>query len=182
MQINDVELQSLKSQIVSYPDYPKPGILFQDIWPLVGNPDSMKKMISMFADRYRNQNVDVIVGLESRGFVLGVPLAMELNIPFVPVRKKGKLPGAVVQATYEKEYGEDIFELSSHSITKGQSVVVVDDVIATGGSALAVFNLIKQLGGKVHELATLFQIEGVPRTSLGVPSFELFASNAEQVQ
>ena len=174
------QVEKLKAQIVAYPDYPKPGILFQDIWPMIGNPESMKKITEAFAVRYQDSGIDAIVGLESRGFILGIPLSMELGIPFVPVRKKGKLPGPVVSASYQKEYGMDVVELSCSSVQPGQKVLIIDDVIATGGSMKAVLSLISQVQASVHELATLFQIEGVPREDLGVPCFELFQKTIVQ--
>jgi len=159
----DIDL--LKSQVKYYSDFPKNGMIFLDIFPLFKNPLLFESLITRLvhhATSYtlglsENKKIDTVVGLDARGFLLGPIIALRLGAAFVPVRKKGKLPGDCVSTTYEKEYGPDVFEIQADAIMPGQNVVVVDDILATGGSAKASGDLVAKLGGKTLEY--LFVIE-----------------------
>jgi len=141
----------------SYENYPKPGVNFHDIFPLFKNPKVFKKMIDFMTHRYKYDQIDYVVGLESRGFVLGAPLAYELGIGFVPVRKAGKLPGEVIQISYNKEYGVDVCEMQK-DIPKGSRVLLVDDLIATGGSLQAAVDLCQQLNCEIVDCLVLREV------------------------
>ena len=151
------EFQSL---IHDVPDFPKPGIMFRDITPLLAHPQGLSQVSQSFAHAIEAANlaVDVIVGVESRGFLLGTPLAMHLGCGFVPVRKVGKLPRATFQAEYALEYGTDRLEIHQDAIQAGQKVLVVDDVIATGGTANATASLVNQAGGNLLGFAFLIEL------------------------
>jgi adenine phosphoribosyltransferase len=144
--------------VKTIPDFPKPGVSFKWCSPLLNNPAAFKKVIQIFADRYREANVNAIVGLDSRGFIFGAALAYELNLPFVVVRKAGKIPGDVISVEYELEYGKNAFEMEVGSLSKGQKVVLVDDLIATGGSLKAAGSLVEELGAEVYEAACLIEL------------------------
>ncbi|XP_054164953.1 adenine phosphoribosyltransferase-like [Oppia nitens] len=147
----DNRLKRIKDTIKSYTDFPKKGILFRDFFPVLRNPDVFKDLIDLMAEKIKNiePKVEAIVGLESRGFLLGAPLALLLKIPFIPVRKPGKLAGLVNKSSYTLEYGSDSLEIQTESITNGLKCVVVDDLIATGGSLKASIDLVKSCGGHV---------------------------------
>ncbi|PSR73601.1 hypothetical protein PHLCEN_2v10520 [Hermanssonia centrifuga] len=155
----------LKSLLKAHADFPKKGIVFLDIFPLLRDPLAFETLITHFVHHLTSKTIpnsaskkiDVVVGLDARGFLLGPIIALRLGAAFVPVRKQGKLPGQCVTATYEKEYGSDSFEMQADAIQPGQTVVVVDDLIATGGSAKAAGELVAKLGGNVIEY--LFIIE-----------------------
>ncbi|MDX1524487.1 MAG: adenine phosphoribosyltransferase [Anaerolineae bacterium] len=147
----------LASTIRSVPDFPVKGILFYDITTLLKNPTALKASLDQLTDHYQGQEIDLIVGIESRGFIFGMPLADRLNIGFVPVRKPGKLPAQSLAESYELEYGTNTLEIHADAIEKGQRVLVVDDLLATGGTAQATCNLIEKLGGQVA--GTAFVIE-----------------------
>ncbi|KAH9843813.1 phosphoribosyltransferase-like protein [Rhodofomes roseus] len=159
------DIEHLKTLLRVHPDFPKKGINFLDIFPILRDPVAFESLIthlvyhltSQTIPRSSSKKIDVIVGLDARGFLLGPIIAMRLGAAFVPVRKQGKLPGTCVTATYEKEYGADSFEMQEEGIKPGQNVVVVDDLIATGGSAKAAGQLVNKLGGNVLEY--LFVIE-----------------------
>ncbi|OBZ71802.1 Adenine phosphoribosyltransferase [Grifola frondosa] len=159
------DVEYLTGLLRTFPDYPKKGINFLDIFPLLRNPIAFETLITHFVHRLTShtlarspsKKIDVVVGLDARGFLLGPIIAMRLGAAFAPVRKKGKLPGECVAVTYEKEYGADTFEMQSDAIMPGQNVVIVDDLIATGGSAKAAGELVAKLGGKTLEY--LFIIE-----------------------
>eukprot|EP01099_Mayorella_cantabrigiensis_P000763 TRINITY_DN1332_c0_g1_i1.p1 TRINITY_DN1332_c0_g1~~TRINITY_DN1332_c0_g1_i1.p1 ORF type:complete len:177 (-),score=51.70 TRINITY_DN1332_c0_g1_i1:80-610(-) len=148
--------QRLRATISAYPDFPSKGVLFRDISPIIADAKLFSDLTNSLIERYRGK-VDVIVGLEARGFIFGPPIAMGLNVPFVMLRKKGKLPGQVVRYEYQKEYGTDIVEIQVGSIQPGQRVLLVDDLIATGGTAKAGASLVEKVGGKISEF--LFIIE-----------------------
>ncbi|MGE0439952.1 MAG: adenine phosphoribosyltransferase [Gemmatimonadales bacterium] len=144
-------MTDLKALIRSIPDYPKPGILFRDITTLLGDPAGYSEMIRRFADRYRDQRIDKVAGIEARGFILGGAIAERLGSGFVPIRKRGKLPAATVGHDYELEYGTDRVEVHVDALESGHRVLLVDDLIATGGTALAGFRLLRSLGAEVVE-------------------------------
>ena len=148
----------IKSRIRTVVDWPKKGVMFRDITTLLKDPVGLKLCLDNFLERYRNKDIDVIVGIDSRGFILGGALAYELNKGFVPVRKKGKLPAEVESEEYALEYGTDTIEIHKDAITSGQKVLIIDDLIATGGTALAAVNLVKKLGGEIVELAFIVDL------------------------
>ncbi|KAI5480601.1 hypothetical protein MNV49_000297 [Pseudohyphozyma bogoriensis] len=155
----------LKSLLGVHPDFPIKGIVFLDLFPILRDPVAFEELINAFMTHIfcevlpnaLRKKVDVVVGLDARGFLLGPIIAQRLNAAFVPVRKPGKLPGKCVSVTYEKEYGKDSFEMQEDSIKEGQNVIVIDDLIATGGSAWAAGELATKLGGTV--LSNLFIVE-----------------------
>ncbi|ETW84375.1 hypothetical protein HETIRDRAFT_123964 [Heterobasidion irregulare TC 32-1] len=155
----------LKSLLKEHPDFPQKGVNFLDLFPLLRNPTAFETLITRFVYHLTSETlfkapskkIDVVVGLDARGFLLGPIIAMRLGAAFVPVRKRGKLPGQCIQASYEKEYGVDVFEMQADAIEAGQTVVIVDDLMATGGSAKAAGELVAKLGGKTLEY--LFVIE-----------------------
>lgn len=147
----------LAATIRGVPDFPIKGILFYDITTLLKNPAALKASIDQLTDHYREAKVDKVVGIESRGFIFGLPLAYQLGAGFVPVRKPGKLPAATLSESYSLEYGTNTLEIHIDAIEKNQRVLVVDDLLATGGTAKATCNLVEKLGGEVVGLA--FAIE-----------------------
>ena len=146
------------SLIRDVPDFPQPGILFKDITTLIKDGDAFRQVIGALVNRYRGQQIDRVVGVESRGFIFASPLAYELGAGFVPVRKPGKLPADVVKTEYQLEYGSNTLEAHTDSIERGQKVLVVDDVLATGGSAEATVRLVEQLGGTVMGIAVVIEL------------------------
>lgn len=152
----------LKSYIRSIPDFPKPGILFYDITTLLQSAEAFGHVIDTLVDRYKDQEIDVIAGIESRGFIFGAPLAYELKIPFVPVRKVGKLPHETFSKEYELEYGTNIIECHKDAFNPGDKVLIVDDLIATGGTARATADLIEDCGALVHELVCIIELSFLP--------------------
>jgi adenine phosphoribosyltransferase len=152
-------MDSLKSQIRSVPDFPKAGVNFFDITTLLRDRDGFSKTIDAIAAPFTAKGIDLVVGVESRGFILGGAVADRLRSGFAPVRKKGKLPSHTVQETYDLEYGTDCLEIHSDAVERGQRVLIVDDVLATGGTAAATTALVRRLGGDVHALAFLIELE-----------------------
>jgi len=151
-------LDVLKAKIRDIPDFPQPGILFKDITPLLGDAQALQIAVDAFAHRFVGRRVDYVVGIEARGFVLGAALAYRLNAGFVMVRKPGKLPAETLSATYELEYGQDELEIHRDAVPSGASVVIVDDVIATGGTARAVAELLTRLQCEIVELDFLIEL------------------------
>lgn len=152
-------LASLVDQTIrNVPDFPQPGIQYKDITPVLANPDLMKGINAHFLSLFSDKNIDVIVGVESRGFIFGVPLAMELGAAFVPVRKPGKLPADVIRTEYTLEYGSGALEVHADAIQPGQRVVIVDDLLATGGTLAASKKLIEALGGEVVGCAVVINL------------------------
>jgi adenine phosphoribosyltransferase len=152
--------ERIKKMIRDVPDFPKKGILFKDITTLLSNGKEFQHAIDTLAERYEGKGIDRIVAVEARGFILGAPLAYRLGAGFVPVRKKGKLPHPErLSATYALEYGTDTLEMHKDALIKGHRVLVVDDLLATGGTVGAVTGMIKELGGEVIELAFLIELE-----------------------
>jgi adenine phosphoribosyltransferase len=151
-------LETLKSKIRDIPDFPKQGVMFKDITPLLGEPQAFNMVINLLAHRYINQHIDRVVGVEARGFILGAALAYKLNTGLILVRKPGKLPADTLKAAYELEYGIDQLEIHRDALAPGSRVVLVDDVIATGGTIRAALELIKALQCEVVELAFLIEL------------------------
>jgi adenine phosphoribosyltransferase len=140
------------------PDFPKPGILFKDITPVVQDYAALKEVVGLLADWAREKRADAVVGIEARGFIFGAPVALELGVGFVPLRKLGKLPYDRVTEQYDLEYGTNTVELHSDSIARGQRVVIIDDLLATGGTAGAACRLVERLGGKVAGMGFLIEL------------------------
>ena len=151
-------MQHLKSKIRHIPDFPKPGILFYDITTLLGDPTGFRAAVDALALPFLNEGIDLVVGIESRGFIFGSAVADRLRTGFAPVRKPGKLPSKTLRATYDLEYGKDALEIHDDAVTKGQRVLIVDDLLATGGTARATADLVERLGGRVHALAFLIEL------------------------
>ncbi|KAI9698279.1 MAG: adenine phosphoribosyltransferase [Bogoriella megaspora] len=191
------ELPSLKMKLRSalrqFPDFPAPGILFEDILPIFATPSLHESLIYALDIQIRQSfvssnssndrstssvvGVDVIVGLEARGFLFGPSLALRLGVGYVPVRKRGKLPGPTKTASYKKEYGEDFFQLQADAIQTGQNVLVVDDIIATGGSAAAAGSLVKQSGGNLLGYVFILELDFLKgRAALDAPVHTLLAT------
>lgn len=155
----------LRSYIREVPEFPKPGINFFDITTLLKVPEALKEAIKQMSDPFRDANITRVVGTEARGFILGAPVAMELAAGFVPVRKPGKLPAATHQATYELEYGTDTLCIHQDAIEAGEKVLIVDDLLATGGTLGATVELINKLGGEVVGISLLIdltELDGLP--------------------
>ena len=148
----------LKSYIRDVPDFPKKGIIFKDITPLLKEPKAFQHVIHHLGDRYKGGKIDGIVAMESRGFILGGALATYLGVSFVPVRKPGKLPWKTLQETYELEYGKDTLEIHEDSVKKGDRILVLDDVLATGGTAAATIRLVERAGANVAEACFLIHL------------------------
>ena len=151
-------MDELSQKIRNIPDFPKKGIAFKDITPLLQDASSFKRAILLLAKHYRNSKISSLVSVESRGFILGAALAYELGVGFIPVRKPGKLPYRVKRISYSLEYGEDTIEIHEDAIKKGEKVLVVDDLIATGGTAQAVCKLVEKLGGMVVGVCFLVEL------------------------
>ena len=152
-------MDNFKSLIRHVPDFPKKGILFYDITTLLKAKGAFKDVIGKLVDRYRDQTVDLVVGVESRGFIFAPTVAYLLGAGFVPVRKPGKLPAEAIRETYDLEYGQDSLEVHRDAIQQGQRVLLVDDLLATGGTAAATVRLVRQLGGQVIGAAFLVELD-----------------------
>ena len=150
--------ETLKSRIRHVPDFPKPGILFYDVTTLLREPAGFKMAVDSIGAPFAAEGIELVVGIESRGFILGSAVADRLNAGFVPVRKLGKLPSTTIRASYALEYGTDSLEMHRDAITPGQKVLVVDDLLATGGTASATLQLVKELGGDVVGVAFLIEL------------------------
>jgi adenine phosphoribosyltransferase len=148
----------LKQHIRHVPDFPKSGILFYDITTLLRDAQGYRMTVEMLAAPYADQAIDVVVGIESRGFILGAAVAERIRAGFIPVRKPGKLPARAIKQTYDLEYGKDALEIHADAIENGQRVLIVDDVLATGGTAAATAQLVKTAGGQLHGLAFLIEL------------------------
>ncbi|HEX9366235.1 MAG TPA: adenine phosphoribosyltransferase [Vicinamibacterales bacterium] len=154
-------MNELKTRIRHVPDFPKPGILFYDVTTLLRDPQGFKLSIDSLANPYEGAGISLVVGIESRGFILGAAVADRIGAGFVPVRKVGKLPSTKIRVSYDLEYGTDSLEMHSDAIEKGQKVLIVDDLLATGGTARATVDLVRQLGGDVHAVAVLIELVGL---------------------
>ena len=153
------EIEALKKSIRDIPDFPKKGILFKDVTTLLKDRVLFKKAIQLMAEPFQNKNIDVVVGIESRGFFLGGALSLLLNASFVPIRKKGKLPSKTHRVTYALEYGEDAIEIHQDAFSNGKRAIVVDDLLATGGTLVASCELIEKAGGKIVGISSLIELE-----------------------
>jgi adenine phosphoribosyltransferase len=151
-------MDQLKNRIRHVPDFPKAGILFYDITTLLRDPAGFRMAIDSLALPFKDHGIEVVVGIESRGFIFGAAVADRIGAGFTPVRKPGKLPSTTVRATYDLEYGTDALEIHDDGVAKGQRVLIVDDLLATGGTAKAARDLITKLGGEVHALAFLIEL------------------------
>lgn len=151
-------MEHLKAKIRSVPDFPKAGILFYDITTLLQDPAGFHAAIDSMARPFEHERIDIVVGIESRGFIFGAAVADRIGAGFTPVRKPGKLPSTTVRATYNLEYGSDALEMHDDGIRPGQRVLIVDDLLATGGTARATTDLVKRLGGDVRALAFLIEL------------------------
>jgi adenine phosphoribosyltransferase len=156
--MNNNDISSIRNAIRDVPDFPKPGIIFKDITPLLGDGRLFGKTIDILADRYREQRIDTVLGIESRGFIVGAALAYKLGAGFCIVRKPGKLPYDTHSASYELEYGSDSLEIHIDAIPKKSRVIIADDLIATGGTAAATAQLVSKLGGEVVECAFVIEL------------------------
>ena len=151
-------MDALKSKIRHVPDFPKAGILFYDVTTLLRDAEGFRIAIDGLSMPYLNKGISLVVGVESRGFILGAAVADRLGVGFVPVRKVGKLPAATIRASYDLEYGSDSLEMHRDAIEPGQRVLIVDDLLATGGTARATVDLVRKLGGEVHGVAVLIEL------------------------
>ena len=152
-------MEHLKSLIRAVPDFPVPGILFRDVTPLIGDAAGLREVVMHFAERYRGAGIDAVAGIESRGFIFGAPLAIELGLGFVPIRKVGKLPAEKIHREYALEYGTATLEVHVDAVLPGQRVLLIDDLLATGGTAAASVALLEALGARVAAVAFLIELE-----------------------
>lgn len=144
--------ERIRSAIRDVPDFPKPGIVFKDLTPVVGNADLFRAVVGLFADRHRGSHIDRVAAVEARGFLFGGALAMELGAGLVPIRKKGKLPWRAREATYDLEYGSATLEIHVDAVSPGERILLIDDLLATGGTASAAAGLVESLGGSIVEI------------------------------
>lgn len=156
-----MSISSLKTKVRSIPDFPKKGILFRDITPLLKDAKALREIIARLARSLKGKKVRAVVGIESRGFIFGTALATKLGVGFVPIRKKGKLPWKTKQIACTLEYGEEILEIHQDAVRRGEKVVIVDDLLATGGTAAAAAKLVEGIGGKVAKLVFVIELAGL---------------------
>ena len=154
-------MKNLKDYVTTIPDFPEPGIMFRDITTVAQDADGLHLAIDPMQGLVKDLDFDVVVGAESRGFIFGTPIAYNLHKPFVLIRKKGKLPRATVSVEYDLEYGKAVLEMHKDAILPGQKVLIVDDLIATGGTTEAMISLVKQLGGEVAGVVVLMELAGL---------------------
>lgn len=154
----DARINSIKDQIRVVPNFPKPGIMFQDITTLLLKPKEFKDTIDMFVERYKGKNISVVAGIEARGFIFGPPIALAIGAKFVPLRKPKKLPGKVISEEYILEYGRDCLEMHVGAVEPEERALVVDDLIATGGTLCAAINLLERVGAEVVECACVIEL------------------------
>ena len=152
-------MEHLKAKIRQVPDFPKPGILYYDITTLLRDPVGLTEVIDALSVPFRDQQIDLVVGIESRGFILGAAVADRLRAGFVPARKPGKLPAGTIQQSYDLEYGSDALEIHQDAIEQGQRVLIVDDLLATGGTARAALSLVRKTGGEIAGMAFLVELQ-----------------------
>ena len=152
------QLELIKSSIKSIPNHPKEGIIFRDITSLLEVPEAFKATIDLIVEKYKDQGLTKVIGTESRGFIFGAPVALALGLPFIPVRKPGKLPREVIAQSYQLEYGQDTLELHTDAISQGDNVLIIDDLLATGGTVEATMKLVQRLGGEVKHAAFVINL------------------------
>lgn len=153
-----MEDRSIESFIIDIPDYPEPGVVFKDITPLFADPRGLRMTIDAFVEHYKNAGITKVVGPEARGFMIGTPVALELGAGFIPARKPGKLPRETVSASYELEYGTDTLEIHTDAIEPGDKVLIIDDLIATGGTAAATGKLVQKMGAELIGYAAILEL------------------------
>jgi len=151
----------LRAKIREIPDFPKPGILFYDITTLLKDPDAFREVIDQMTDQVKDSAIDLVVGMESRGFIFSAPLAYQLHAGFVPVRKLGKLPAETIEVEYDLEYGTATLEIHKDAINAGQRVLIVDDLLATGGTVQGTIELVQRLGGEIAGLSFMVELTGL---------------------
>lgn len=170
-------VEMLAQKIRKIPNWPQEGVLFHDITPVLQSPEYFRLLVDLLVYRYMGQKIDAVAGLDARGFIIGAALAYQLNVGFVPIRKKGKLPFDTVSQSYALEYGEATVEIHTDAVKKGARVLLVDDLVATGGTMLAGVELIRKLGGEVVEAAVILEFTdltgGEKIRASGVPLFSL---------
>ena len=154
-------MKPIEEYVRSIPDFPEPGIIFRDVTSILQDADGLHLAIDLMQEKLKDVDFDVVVGPESRGFIFGVPIAYNLHKPFIPIRKKGKLPCETVSVEYELEYGTATIEMHKDAIKPGQKVVIIDDLIATGGTMEAAVKLIEELGGEVVKILFLMELAGL---------------------
>lgn len=150
--------ESIKSKIRTVPHWPKRNVMFRDITTLLKNPIGFRETVDVLYERYKESELHLVVGIESRGFILGAPLAYLLNCGFVPIRKPGKLPAEIESEEYTLEYGNDVIEIHKDAINQGEKILIIDDLLATGGTLSASINLVRKLGGDIHECACIVEL------------------------
>ncbi len=156
--MSDNRIERISGLIRDIPDFPKPGIVFKDITPLLSDADAFRACIDLLSERFSDKGVDAIVGIESRGFIFGAALALTMCKPFIPVRKPGKLPADTYRIDYDLEYGSDALEIHKDALSRGANVLLIDDLLATGGTARATAELISKAGGKVAAIAFVVEL------------------------
>jgi len=154
-----VQIEQIKDLIRDVPDFPEPGIVFKDITPVLAHPDAFSTLIDLIVVHFGRGTVDKVVGIEARGFIVAAPVAYHFNAGFVPIRKKGKLPWETIDEEYELEYGTATLELHRDGVSSGERVLIVDDVLATGGTAKAATSLVEEAGGNVRGIACLIELD-----------------------
>jgi adenine phosphoribosyltransferase len=154
-------MKTVADYVRTIPDFPEPGIMFRDVTSVIQDPDGLRLAVDKLEGLVQNEDFDIVVGPESRGFIFGVPIAYNMHKSFVPVRKKGKLPCETIEQEYDLEYGSAILEMHKDAIKPGQRVIIVDDLIATGGTIEAIIKLVERLGGKVVKIVFLMELEGL---------------------
>lgn len=152
----------LKDYILDVPDFPTPGVTFRDITPLLANPQALEYCVDGLVAPFVNKGIELVAGLESRGFILGAPAALKLKAGFVPIRKKGKLPRRAIRESLVKEYGEDVIEMHTDAVKPGARVLLVDDVLATGGTLESAISLLKQAGASIAGVSLLINLSYLP--------------------
>ncbi|XP_073303617.1 adenine phosphoribosyltransferase 4-like [Primulina huaijiensis] len=161
LKADDPRIPAIQSTIRVVPNFPKPGIMFQDITTLLLDPKTFKDTVDLFVERYKSKKISVVAGIEARGFIFGPPIALAIGAKFVPLRKPKKLPGKVFRQEYDLEYGSDCLEMHVGAVEPGELAIVVDDLIATGGTLCAAMNLLERAGAEVLECACVIEIPGL---------------------
>ena len=170
-----MSIEQLQAQIRNIPDYPKPGIIFRDITPLLANPQALEKVVELMATPFIGKGIKKVAAIEARGFIFACAVALKLNAGFVPIRKKGKLPWDTDFAEYELEYGTSAIEVHSDAFSAGESVIIVDDLLATGGTVGATLKLIERQGAKVEGMSFLIELDALSGRDRfgGIPIFSI---------